>query len=79
VIKNGEAPKADKLRGYFTYTNKSLLESLPDGLERVLDLGCGGGTLGNAYKAMSKAPYDTIIACSLEQLNDPELCLERHI
>ena len=40
-----------ELSSYYTYLNQNLLDSLPKNLSRVLDIGCGGGMLGEAYKA----------------------------
>ena len=40
----------EELSSYYTYLNVNLRQSIPDGIDRVLDLGCGGGALGADYK-----------------------------
>jgi len=46
--------KKQKLDSYYSYLNKSLLNHLPEGLNLVLDIGCGSGALGKEYKSKNK-------------------------
>jgi len=39
---------------YYNYLNKSLLNHLPEGLNQVLDIGCGSGALGKEYKSKNE-------------------------
>ena len=44
-----------ELSSYYTYLNTNLLQHLPEKLGLVLDIGCGGGELGAAYKKANTA------------------------
>ncbi len=41
--------------GYFTLARPELLERIPTSAQRVLELGCGAGKLGEAVKVRQQA------------------------
>lgn len=77
---------ASKDTNYFTWERKDVLKLLPSGANRILDIGCGAGTLLAAAKASGKASevvgidivdpmpshdgLDRYVQCDIDELAD---------